>query len=357
MRKILAAAAAALLALGGLVAVTPAAAAGTEPVPPRLSAAAKRVAAAPAPQAWQYAPKGRPGLAKAPVPARFKPRPGTIAPPTPPGTTVFYDYTNVRQIINTVDGTAADLTIADPYNNYASDWHSIMQGAVQDDHGNRVEVGWTVSPSLCPSEPAGSSPCLFAYSAEGGVGQGYGVGFVPYAGADYVLGDQLPNPNDSSGLNFRIVEAANEWWLGVGVTTSPGYWVGYYPKTNWTDPGTDATNAFDQLTMFQWFTEVASTEPINATWNATTPCSDAGNGITPTSPNGGTTAARIVNVKTVTGATSANASPTYGPVPTTIPSNAYAIYPTTTPATNGFRVGGAGWKGNNTVPGATGGCG
>jgi hypothetical protein len=356
MRRLFAAVVAALAATVALAGPAPAAPAGTEPRPPAVKAT-DRVAPVEPVQGWQYAPKGYPGQPRTRVAKNYRARPGTIAPPTPPGTTVFYDYTNIRQIINTIDGTAADLTIADPYLNYASDWHSIMQGAVQDDHGNRVEVGWTVSPSLCPSEPAGSSPCLFAYSAEGGVGQGYGVGFVPYTGADYVLGDQLPNPNDSSGLNFRIVETAGEWWVGVGVTTSPGYWVGYYPKTNWTTAGTDATDPFDQLTMYQWFTEVASTEPVNATWNATTPCSDGGNGITPTSPNGGSTAARIVNVKTLTGVTSANGSPTYGPVPTTIPSNAYAIYPTTTPATNGFRVGGAGWKGNNTVPGATGGCG
>lgn len=358
MKKLLAAIASAVtvLALG----VAPASAVpGSEPVPPKASAAAESAAKAKAVQGWQYQDKGFPGL---PVARRkeFKPRAGVVAPAPPPGATVYRNYHIVKQTVaSPVDGVIWDQTIADPYLNYASDYHGILEGAAQDGNGNIVEVGWTVNPVLCPSEPAGSAPCVFVYSWEGGVGQGYAVGFVPIASADYAPGDLLPNPNDSSGLNFRIIETTGDWWIGVGNPASPGYWMGYYPKTNWTAAGTDATAPFDQMTTLQIFTETASTEVINTTWNTTTPCSDSGNGFTATAPNGGASAARVVNVKTTTGggATATNATPTWLNDPATIPGQAGGVFPMQTPATNNFRLGGPGWKGNNTLPGVRDLCG
>lgn len=356
------------MVLGLGVAITPAQAvsllavpaASFEPTPPAPNPAWEQAAKAKKVQPWQYEPKGNPAVKNrkpvlsGPVDKRFRARAGSADPIPPSGASVYRNYNVIQQAVGSpIDGTVADMTIADPYLNYASDWHSLMEGAVQDDSGNIVEIGWTVSPTQCPSEPAGSSPCLFGFTWVGGVPQGYSVGFVDSPTGDYSLGDQLPNPNDSSGINFRIVkDTSGNWWLGAGVVTSPGYWVGYFPASQW-------AGAFTQPTLLQWFTEVATTEAISPTWNAPTPCSDAGNGYTPTSPNGGTQAARILNIKTTTGAgsSSANATPSYFNSPATLPGTASAIYPTTTPATNAFRVGGPGWKGNNTLPGARDGCG
>lgn len=349
----------ALLVTGALTGIAPAQAVpGTEPVPPATHSS---LAKTKAPEPWQFADKGYPSTTagKFKVDAtdkKFKARPGVVAPVPPGGLPVYRNYNIVRQTVTSpIDGVIADMTIADPYLNYASDYHGIMEIAAQDDNGNVVEVGWTVNPQLCPSEPAGSAPCLFVYHWILGVGQGYGVNFTPQVGADYAPGSLLPNPNDSSGLNFRLVETTNEWWVGAGNPASPGYWVGYFPKANWTAQST----TFDQMTMLQAFTETASTEVINATWNTTTPCSDAGNGYTATAPNGGTQAARIVNVKTTTGGggTATNASPTWLNQPATIPAQAGGVFPMQTPATNNFRVGGPGWKGNNTLPGSRDICG
>jgi hypothetical protein len=335
-----------------------------EPRPPAADSTWEKAAKSKTAQPWQFADKGYPGnsgrMKVAATDKKFKPRPGVVAVIPPAGLPVYRNYHVVKQTVGSpVDGLIADMTIADPYLNYASDYHGIMELAFQDGNGNVVEVGWTVNPTLCPSEPAGTAPCAFVYSWEGGVGQGYGVDFVADPGADYAPGDLLPNPNDSSGLNFRIVETTNEIWIGVGAIASPGYWMGYYPKTNWTAVGTDATAPFTQATLVQAFTETASTEAVSPTWNTSTPCSDSGNGYTATSPNGGTQAARIVNVKTTTsgGSVSTNATPTWLNDPGTIPAQAGGVFPMNTPAANNFRVGGTGWKGNNTLPGSRDICG
>lgn len=375
MRKFVSWAASAVLVLGGVAVaqgptqaapVGAAPAASADPRPPARNAAWERAAKSLKAQGYQRAPKWLPDAASKagkgvlPNVEGFAKRPGVVAPVPPSNLPVYRGYNIVKQALTAGQvGAKADITIADPYLNYGSDWHSLMEVALQDGNGNTVEVGWTVNPVLCPSEPAGTNPCVFTYHWEGGVGQGYnvGTGFVPSPTADYAPGDQLPNVNDSSGINFRLLKTSDAIWAAAGVPTSPGYYMGYWPLTEWTDPGTDATAPFVQPSLVQMFTEIATVEVPNSS-GAPTPCSDWGNGYLPSSPNGGTQAARIVNVGILSngGSTSTNGTPSWENQPTAI-NGAATVYPMQTPATNNFRVGGPGFRSNNTLPGYRDGCG
>lgn len=348
--------------------ISPATASDNEPVPPQRNLAWEAAAKSTNTKAWQKQDKGFPdksGKFKVEkLTKNYAKHPGVVAPAPPSGVPVHRYYHIVKEdLVSGNVGAAMDMTVADPYLNYASDYHGLMEMSLQDVNGNVVEIGWTVNPSLCPSEPAGTAPCLFIFHWETGDPQCYnGCGFVTNPTATYKPGDLLPNPNDSSGLNWRLLKTATAIHAGVGDPTDPNYWVGYWPLDLFdvtVDPTSDSTAPYGQPTLTQMFTETASVEAPGAGHNTTTACSDSGNGNFATSPNGGSTAARILNVKvlTGTGSTSVFASPSWDNQPSTVPSGAGGVWPMQTPATYNFRLGGGGFKGNNTLPGVSGFCG
>jgi hypothetical protein len=347
-----------------------------EPVPPTVSATAAKQrgpskAQEKVSEPWKFQDKGFPDRSgKFKIPAKSKeyaknPNLTPVMPLPPSGSTVYRMYNIVKEdLVAGNVGVALDMTIAAPYMNYGSEYHGIMEVSLQDANGNVVEVGWTRNPQVCSGQTTATAPCLFVFSWETGDGQCYnGCGFIPTAGGStYTIGGLLPNPNNSSGLNFRLLKTATDIFVGVGDPADPKYWVGRWPLSLWdvsVDPTSDATAPFGQPTLTQAFTETASVEPVSPTYGTTTPCSDAGNGYEATSPNGGANAARILNYKvlTGTGSTSVFASPSWENQPSTIPVGASGVFPMQTPATYNFRVGGPLFRSNNTVPGVRGGCG
>jgi hypothetical protein len=336
-----------------------------EPMPPTVSATAAKQRGLTKTQEkvsspWKFQDKGFPDKSgKFKIPAKsqaYAKNPKIVTPLPPSGSTVYRMYNIVKEdLVSGNVGVALDMTIAAPYMNYGSEYHGIMEVSLQDALGNVVEVGWTRNPQVCSGQVTATAPCLFVFSWKAGVPDCYnGCGFIPTSGATYVPGGLLPNPNNSSGLNFRLLKTTTDIFVGVGDPTDPNYWVGRWPLSMWP---TEAP--FGQPVLTQAFTETASVEPVSATYGTTTPCSDAGNGYEATSPNGGTMAARIVNFKvlTGTGSTAVFASPSWANQPSTIPVGASGVFPMQTPATYNFRVGGPLFRGNNTVPGVRGGCG
>lgn len=299
--------------------------------------------------------------------------------PKPPGLAAlrgpgdFYLYNTVFKNDSASEGVMADFTIANPYVNGLNDGHTLMEIAVQGGpgNGNIVEIGWQVddipgghagSQRLCSRQGTATTddPCLFVYHWESDDPTCYNTcQFVNNPTANYDPGDRIPNVNNSSGDKFKIRETSDAWWVSFGSTSDPDSYVGYYLKSNWSGStgynGTD-DGGFDQMGLWQMFGEIAAGEA--------TPCTDMGNGSEPVDSNSdgvaeGIVGARIVNVQDINdpGSVVADTAPSISGGSTHVAGAMRTFKMNNTAPINDFQLGGPGWKGNNTLPGATNGCG
>jgi hypothetical protein len=171
---------------------------------------------------------------------------------------VRYHYAVGKQTAE-VDGAAALITIAKP-TVVKQDWHSLAEIALQSADGQQVvEVGWTVD-RLTNGD---SDPHLFVFNwVDGGPTCYNECGFIPARGASIKPGDTLPY---GVTKNFGIQHLNGAWWIAYD-----SEWIGAFPDRNW-------NGRFPRANLVQVFGEVAS--------SSTRPCSEMGNGETPTPDN------------------------------------------------------------------------
>jgi Neprosin len=205
----------------------------------------------------------------------------TSVPPLPPphaepvsGTgEVDYLYALGKQEA-TVDGVAAQLTVAKPKLG-AADWHSLAEIAVQSADGQQVvEVGWNVDRVTNGDE----NTHLFVYHWVDGKATCYnGCDFVPYAGATIAPGATLAADVIKP---FGIQYSAGNWWIAYDSA-----WIGYFPDKIW-------NSTFTKGGLVQVFGEIAA--------SSTAPCTEMGNGKI---PDDTTAAAKFGSVTYVNGPT------------------------------------------------------
>lgn len=148
--------------------------------------------------------------------------------------------------------------------------HSLVELDIEREAGagpiDRVEIGFNIDATLYGN----TSPHLFVYSGEAGVGQGYngGNGYTDIvdtcgAGGTNVVAGQTETAGTAVSLETEYGGTPTGWYLYRN-----GCAFGYYPASAWT--GTTFTSA--TTTLVQAFGEV---------WDAdggSTPCTDMGNG-------------------------------------------------------------------------------
>jgi hypothetical protein len=267
-----------------------------------LAAAGASAADSPDDDVTAFAPKGesqRSGVLETSE-TSVPPMPPAKAEPVSGTGEVDYLYSVGKQTA-TVDGVAAQLTVAKPTVADA-DWHSLAEIAVQSADGQQVvEVGWTVDRNT----NGDSDTHLFVYHWVNGKPTCYNAcDFVPYSGATVKAGATLAVDVTKP---FGIQYSSGNWWIAYD-----SEWIGSFPDKIW-------GGTFTKGGIVQVFGEVAA--------SSTKPCTQMGNGKTPDN----TAAARIGSVTYVNGPTVA-----LSVAPTT------SMYSTTQLTDRTFRYGGPG---------------
>jgi hypothetical protein len=267
----------------------------------------------------------------------------------------WYHWAGGRQNV-TADGIFANCNVpasTDPYlrptgvpsAGVQGDVHSLCQLAVieNDFVSNRDigEIGWvkSIDPAICPT----GSRCLFGSHWVNGVHGGWNSSFTDNAANPVNLGKVLSATCAGGNTRFGVQYFNADWWLWFdecSTDATPGDWLGFYAGSLWSGSG-----GYTVAGTVSGFGEVASNNDSN-------PCSDMGNGDTPTATG---TASRVGTVQLINAAAATNLtmwsnSNGHGSVP-----QAYTAVASNTPTTT-YRFGGPGYTATNALPGVNGGC-
>lgn len=215
----------------------------------------------------------------------FPPRGGTSksAKTLPPSSGTIRTYTGGSQWV-TNTGLFSGVKFRDNFRDTSatgSDYHNLIELAVEDTSGNAVEMGWGKG-SWCPT----SAACLFTfYWVNGGSTWGYNSGYSDYAGSSFNPTDTVAGTTETAGctlpasknerFGIRLNTTTNAWMLWADLCygdSTLGQWIGEFPQSLWSGSGA----SFLSSDYVEIFNETATEYTVGSSSLDGFACSDQG---------------------------------------------------------------------------------